>query len=304
MAVPPLNKRTIVRAAVKVGFGTLELVAPSIAATIVERLWFRIPAGVPLVEPTGRQFAVRWQGHVVRGQMWGDESDVPRPVVYLVHGWGGNGDQMRGFVEPLVTAGYRVVTHDAPSHGRSDAGRHGSRSTDAVEFGHALNAVVAKFGPAHAIVAHSLGTLTVLLALRENWITVERLVLIAPVQGVPAFIAGFRRQLGFGNRTQHRTDRRTQLRTGYRPAELDTVLLARSLVRDLGEPAVLIVQDRKDRAVGTAAAKALIGLWPGAGYVETEGLGHNRVLGDPEVVDRVTQFVRFGKLVDRDSRSA
>ncbi|MCW2764708.1 MAG: hypothetical protein JWO11_667 [Nocardioides sp.] len=285
-------KSTIVRALIHTGFGTLDVVAPALGAALVERVWFRVPRGMPLVERTGTPFEVRWQGRTIRGQVWG-----AGPTVYLVHGWGANADQLRGFVGPLVSAGYRVVAHDAPSHGRSDAGQHGARSSDAVEFGQALDAVVAEFGPAHTIVAHSLGTLATLLALRDGWFTADRVVLIAPVDGVPWFTAHFRGLLGFGDRTQRHTDKRLEARTGYPPAELETRLLAAELDR----PELLVVQDLDDRQVGTSLARELASSWPGATYVETEGLGHNRVLADPGVIGAVARFVHGGDAVEEVS---
>src|SRR4051812_27348861 len=128
-------KSTIVRTSLQASFRFLDLAAPRVGAALVERLWFRVPRGMPLVEPTGTVFEVRWLGRTIRGQHWGTG-----PTVYLVHGWGGNADQMRHFVGPLVAAGFRVVAHDAPSHGRSDPGGHGPGSTDAGEFGQALDA--------------------------------------------------------------------------------------------------------------------------------------------------------------------
>jgi pimeloyl-ACP methyl ester carboxylesterase len=238
---------------------------------------------MPLTDPTGMPFEVRWQGRTLRGQVWGSG-----PVVYLVHGWGGNADQMGAFVEPLVAAGYRVVAHDAPSHGRSDPGQHGAESSDAVELGQALDAVAAEFGPAHTIVAHSLGTLGTLLALRDGWLSTERVVLIAPVDGVPWFTAYFRRLLGFGDRTERHTDRRIEARTGYPPSELVTRLLA----SEVDGPGLLVVQDLDDRSPGVGVARELVAGWPGASYVETRGLGHNRVLKDPGVVSAVAEFVR------------
>ena len=38
----------------------------------------------------------------------------------LAHGWGGHAAQMRGFVFPLLSAGYRVIAYDQPAHGVSD----------------------------------------------------------------------------------------------------------------------------------------------------------------------------------------
>ncbi len=275
-------KSTIVRASIHPVFGLLDRVAPALGARLVVRIWFRIPRGMPLVEPTGTPFEVRWRGRTVRGQVWGEGAPV-----YLVHGWGGNGDQMRHFVEPLVAAGHRVVAYDGPSHGRSDPGQHGPETSDAVELGQALDTVVAEFGPARAIVAHSLGTLAVLLALRDGWFTTERVVLVAPVDGVPWFTAYFRRLLGFGDRTQRHAERLVETRTGYRPEELQTRLLADR--PDL--PEALVVQDLDDRSVGTGLARELVAGWPGAAYLETRGLGHNRVLADPRVVASVVGFV-------------
>ncbi|ABL80744.1 MULTISPECIES: alpha/beta hydrolase [unclassified Nocardioides] len=282
MASSGAQKRTIVRSIIRIGFGLLDRVAPGLGARLVIRIWFRIPRGMPLVAPTGAPFEVRWQGRTLRGQVWGEG-----PPVYLVHGWGGNGDQMRHFVEPLVAAGHRVVAYDGPSHGRSDAGRHGPETTDAVELAQALDAVVAEFGPARAVVAHSLGTLSLLLALRDGWFTAERVVLVAPVDGVPGFTAYFRRLLGFGDRVQRHTERLVEERTGYRPDELQTLLLAERP----GLPEALVVQDRDDRSVGTGLARELAAGWPGATYLETRGLGHSRVLADPDVVASVVRFV-------------
>ncbi len=283
MALLGSMKSTIVRASVHVSFRVLDLTAPRLGAALVERLWFRVPRGMPLADPTGTAFEVRWLGRTIRGQHWG-----AGPTVYLVHGWGGNADQMRPFVEPLVAAGFRVVAHDAPSHGRSDRGGHGPGSTDAVEFGQALDAVAARFGPAHAVVAHSLGTMATLLALRDGWFTAGRVVLIAPVAGVPWFTAYFRRMLGFGDRTERHTDRRLEARTGYPPTDLST----RGLVADRPDGlAALLVQDVDDRSVGTGLARDLADMWPGSTYLQTRGLGHNRILADPGVTAAVTRYL-------------
>lgn len=295
MASSGPKKSTIVRSFTRAGFRTLDLLAPALGALLVERVWFRIPRGMPLRAQTGDPFEVRWQGRLIRGQVWGSG-----PTVYLVHGWGGNADQMGAFVEPLVAAGFRVVSHDAPSHGRSDPGQHGGESSDAVEFGQSLDAVAAEFGPADTIVAHSLGSLGTLLALRDGWFTTERVVLIAPVDGVPWFTAYFRRLLGFGDRTERHTDRRIEARTGYPPAELVTQLLA----SEVDGPELLVVQDRDDRSAGVGIAEALVAGWPGASYVETRGLGHNRVLADPGVIASVVGFVQDGRGLARPSAAS
>lgn len=46
--------------------------------------------------------------------VWGEAG---RPLVLLMHGWGGHRGQLTGFVAPLMKAGFRVVAFDAPAHG-------------------------------------------------------------------------------------------------------------------------------------------------------------------------------------------
>jgi pimeloyl-ACP methyl ester carboxylesterase len=283
------QKSTIVRAALPRTITLLEAAAPAAGAALVERIWFRVRHTLPLVEPTGTPFELTSHGHAVRGQVWGEG-----PAVYLVHGWEGNADQLRELVPPLVAAGHRVVAFDAPSHGRSGPGAHGPASSDAVEFGQALDTVVAHFGPARAVVAHSLGTIAALLALRDGWVTTQRLVAIAPTQGVPHWVQVFRRQLGFGDRIQRRLERRVESRTGYDPADLDIRALAVA-ARGLE---MVVVQDTDDRQLAHSSAAYLAATVPGARLVRTHGLGHNRILEDPSVAALVTAFVATGEVVE------
>ena len=125
-------------------------------------------------------FEVEAQGHPVRGSVWGD-APAPAGTVYLVHGWGGRGAQFGAMVTPLVEAGHRVVMFDAPAHGDSDHGPAGPGRTNGVEFAKALDAVFCRFGPAEAVVAHSMGTISTYLAMRYGWLGAERLVFIAPM---------------------------------------------------------------------------------------------------------------------------
>jgi len=55
--------------------------------------------------------------------------------------------------------------------------------------------------------------------------------------------------------------------------------------------AALIVHDATDREVPPVAARRLARGWSGSQRVETEGLGHRRLLRNPDVVARVTAFV-------------
>ncbi|MGW5241433.1 alpha/beta hydrolase [Monashia sp. NPDC004114] len=290
MATISIQKSTNVRSVSRWTFRTLEVLAPALGAWIAERSWFRLPgsahrvAGIdrPAIrELLGAPFEVELRGRTVRGWVWGSG-----PVAYLVHGWGGTGEQLTPLVAPLLDRGFTVVAFDGLSHGHSDPGEHGPSSSDAIELGRSLDAVAARFGPARVVVAHSMGALSAVLALRDGWLTTERLVLIAPAPGIPALLGRFREELGFGGRTERRLVRRAERRTGYPVDGLDVAVVARQIDR----PDLLVVHDLLDREADHAASVELVRGWPGAELISTAGLGHRRVLADAAVAGALSRF--------------
>jgi pimeloyl-ACP methyl ester carboxylesterase len=278
-----IQKSTIVRS-----FGVLERVAPAAGARWAEALWFTLPkAGGRrdrLTEP-GRRFRVELHGRTVAGEVWG-EGPGQRPVVYLVHGWGGWRGQLDAFVGPLVAAGCRVVAFDAPSHGDSDPGPEGPGRSTLLELAGALTAVVADRGPAHAVIAHSLGATAAAYAL-DHGLEVQRMAFVAPMADPLPYTRVFAGRLGFGERTRSRLVARIERRVGTSMAAFAVPAMAGRLA----VPPLLLVHDRHDAETGWADGAAIARSWPGARLVSTSGLGHRRVLRDPAVVAEVTGFV-------------
>lgn len=297
MTISPSQKSTIVRARrvlQTASLRTLGAVAPGRAARTLRDLWFRVPPVEPAapLPAGGEPFTVQVRGATVRGTVFtphaaATEGAVDAPVVYLVHGWGGRGSQLAAFVEPLVATGHRVVLHDALSHGDSDAGRYGRRLTHGVEMGQALDAVFARFGPAEAVVAHSMGAIATYLALRFGWLGTGRLVLVAPMVEVVPLLDLFQAAVGFGARTRRAFDRQVREFVGIPVEEFDAVVQSRH-----ADPLpTLVVADPGDRQAPYAGAQRLVAALPDARLVTTEGLGHRRILRDPAVVAEVVGFV-------------
>jgi pimeloyl-ACP methyl ester carboxylesterase len=255
------------------------------AGRIARDLWFTVPPLLPAtpLPAGGEAFEVESSGSVVRGHAWGTG-----PAVYLVHGWGGRGSQLAAYVEPLVAAGFRVVMFDAPAHGDSEAGPAGPGRTHGVEFGRALDAAFARFGPAEAVIAHSLGTVSTYLTLRYGWLSTRRLVLLAPMVSAAPLFDQFQRALGFGSRTRRAFDRLVDEFVGIPVEEFDAVYQAAQV-----DPVpTLVVHDRGDRQTPYADAVRLVGSLPDARLVTTDGLGHRRILKDAAVVREVLTFLR------------
>ncbi|HEV3462425.1 MAG TPA: alpha/beta fold hydrolase [Actinomycetota bacterium] len=276
-----IQKSTIVRS-----FALLERVTPAVGARWAEALWFRIPSARGrrdrLAEP-GRPFQVRAHGRTVAGEVWGDPAAA---AVYLVHGWGGWGAQLDGFVGPLVAAGFRVVTFDGPSHGASDPGPEGPGRSTILELADALAAVVADSGPAHAVIAHSLGATATAYAL-DHGLEAGRLVFVSPMADPLPYTRTFAGRLGFGERTRSRLVARIERRVGTSMSAFAVPAMAGRVA----VPPLLLVHDRQDTETGWSDSAAIARSWPGARLHSTTGLGHRRILRDPAVVAEVTGFV-------------
>jgi pimeloyl-ACP methyl ester carboxylesterase len=284
------KKSTIVRfrnEAMQAFFRYGEHVLPSRTGRVARNLWFAAPprmAGLP-VPDGGEPFEVLAQGHVVRGLVWtpGDEEGT---TVYLVHGWGGRGSQFGALVEPLLEAGHRVVMFDAPAHGDSDHGPAGPRSTNGVEFAKALDAVFCEFGPAEAVIAHSMGTISTYLAIRHGWFGTGRFVFVAPMVEFDGLLDQFQQALGFGPRTRRVLEREVEQFVGVAVRDFDARVQAAHVER---RPA-LIITDRGDRQTPYADVVDFAETI-NAPLITTEGLGHRKILRDPEVVQTIVEYV-------------
>jgi pimeloyl-ACP methyl ester carboxylesterase len=282
------RKSTIVRinlAALRTSFGLLERVAPGLGARWAARRWLTVPVyrgrPRPAVFPPGEPFTVTVAGRRVRGRSWGSG-----PAVYLVHGWGGIGTQLRAYLEPLLGAGYRVVMFDAPSHGASDPGRLGPGLGCIPEMAEALAAVVEAHGPAHAVLAHSLGCNAAFIALTEG-LRVERLVFLAPMAQPLPYTAIFGATLGFDARIRGRMLERVAGMVGRPWSAFDIP----SRVGELTPPPLLTVHDPNDRETRYADSVALARAWPDATLHTVRELGHWRLLHDRDTVARAVAFI-------------
>jgi pimeloyl-ACP methyl ester carboxylesterase len=289
------QKSTIVRANITaqlrgIALALAERDAPRLGARLAVRMWMTIPAGAPAAarrELTGSgervvlRAAGRGRAEVVT-ECWG-----AGPAVYLLHGWGGYRGQLGAFVEPLTSAGFQVVAIDALGHGESGPGRYGRGRGLMPDFISALQAAIAHYGPAHGIVAHSLGASAAAVAVLDG-LPVDRLVLIAPVSKAMSGIDIFARTAGIGPQVRARMPRRIERLTRMPITHFDIV--TRSAEAEELPPA-LIVHDSADKRVPFDLGVLVAASWPGGRLERTDGLGHLRILRDPELTRSVAGFL-------------
>ena len=270
----------------RAAFAILGRLAPGLAARWALDLFFtprgrRVSQRINVFLDAGRRFDVSVRGERVAAWSWGDG-----PAVYLVHGWAGVGGQLAAFGPPLLASGFRVITFDAPAHGAS-AGRRSS----IVHFAGALQEVVAKEGPAHAVIAHSLGAAAVVRALSQG-LGAGRAVFIGPTGGPRDWAERFRRHLGVPPHVMTSMRERSERWLGASWADFDVPMLARKQRTPL-----LVFHDRDDAEVPWSDGAAIAKAWPGARLLTTSGLGHRRILRDERVVGQSVAFVK-GEPVD------
>jgi pimeloyl-ACP methyl ester carboxylesterase len=207
-----------------------------------------------------------------------------------MHGWGGYGAQLGAFVEPLVGAGFRVALFDALGHGASAASPLGFRQSSFLDFAGGLEAIRGALGPLFGVVAHSGGAIATGLALRAG-LSVERLVLVAPMATPGRYALRFDHALGVTPLVGERWRTRAEHRVGFRLEELELAPIARVL----RVPPTLLVHDRDDGEVPFSESETLREAWPRATLFPTESLGHRRILRAATVVDEVTGFLVTAK---------
>jgi pimeloyl-ACP methyl ester carboxylesterase len=203
------------------------------------------------------------------------------PAVLLAHGWGGCASDMAPLAAELERAGYRAVLFDFPAHGRSLGKR-----TNMVEWLRVMRAVVAAVGPLHAVVGHSFGGAAMAIALAEHGMDVQGAVLLAPVIGPTLFVDRFTGAIGLPPARAEGMMRHIARTVGREPATLD----ARRAAAELRVPA-LIVHDPEDREVPWAHGAEIANAWIGSRLLPADGLGHTRLLRDPQILATAMEFI-------------
>lgn len=208
-------------------------------------------------------------------RVWGDG-----PRVLLAHGWEGRGVNLGGFIAPLTAAGYQAIALDGPAHGDSPG-----EMTNVMEFARGILDAGSELGPLAGVIAHSMGVATTALALRQG-LAAERVVLIAGPSSLSDVMRRFAQMARLPEPVAERFYQLLMEHTGISAEVLDIARIAATLAT----PA-LIMHDRADADVPFADGQAIAACWLGASLYITEGLGHRRILRDPEVIAAAVSFL-------------
>jgi len=228
----------------------------------------------------GNNYRIPFEGGELAVTNWGDQG----PAVLLMHGWGGARAQMTGFVDPLLSAGYRVVAYDQPAHGESDG-----KITNVLDIAPSMDLIENREGRFDAIIAHSFGTLITSYALSERSLTPpSRLV----------YFGAFNRLLDSLPRFQVIANLpdgvidglRAMIVQNFGQGVLDAIV-NETMTQKINIPA-LMFHDKSDNVTPVEDSRAIARAWKNAQYIETDGLGHRGALQSKEIYEQVVNFLK------------
>jgi len=257
-------------------FKALSLVAPRLTGRLVEKFFFTPGSYVPSADERrrleqGEPFHIQVNGRRIRGWRWGNG-----PGVLLVHGWSGRGIQLHRYIDPLVRAGKAAVAIDGPAHGDSEG-----RSTSYFEFTDVIRSLIDpdRGLRIEGIVAHSFGAAAVVNALAHQKAPLKA-VLLAPALQLRKTLFDALERHGIPPRIYEKIIAAYEARFGYSLERDDP----HRLLGDLRSPA-LVVHDLDDPVIAHGDSEALCGRFAQVTLKTTSGLGHRRIMSDPDVVE-------------------
>lgn len=283
----------------RAAFGLGERIAPSLAGRAAFELFCRTPNANRLTPGERRAIeqAADFMGEARHHRLNMDRLGIavhefrPEPgrarlgTVLVVHGWRSRTEYMRTLITGFRDAGYRVVSLDLPGHG----GSLGRRLNLAIAV-QALRVTGDWFGPFAAVVGHSFGGAVAVNAVAGSVrnvppLATDRLVLIAAPSSMPALFSDFSQMLNVGPRSQGAMARIVEDIAGRPLGEFTGDRQLASITVP-----TLVVHARDDREVAAEHAERYASAGSHVAMHWADGLGHRRILADPDVVRRAVMF--------------
>ena len=199
----------------------------------------------------------------------------------LVHGWSGRGTQLVKIAEALVTIGYETVSFDAPAHGKSVG-----KTTIMTEFIASILELEKQFGPFEFAIGHSLGGMSILNAIKQN-LQVKKAVIIGSGDIIQDILKDFVKKLKLPIKYASLLKAHFEKKFGE-PMEHYSAHFA---AQEVKIPA-LVIHDQNDTDVSVKAAHNIHKYLEKSEIMITEHLGHRKILGNENVINSITTFLK------------
>jgi pimeloyl-ACP methyl ester carboxylesterase len=225
---------------------------------------------------TAHQIDYDFNGINIKLYQWGSGPNK----VLLVHGWQSHTYRWKKYIESLPLDEYTIVAYDAPGHGLS------AGSTFTVPLNAFLiSELVKNYNGFEAVVAHSIGSMSVLYAMNFYAInTIGKFVSMAAPSKASDFFAYYIDTLKLNGDAVKQLKKEFQLQVRHQLEDISLSAFAKNV-----EVNTLIVHDLGDPETPYQNALELHASLKNSKLVPTTGLGHN--LKSTDVVRLVAEFV-------------
>lgn len=267
---------------------TIGVVSPRIAAEQAFKI-FCTPysRGVQQKEPAifhkAIQQTIDFEGLRTKGFYWKPERPNGKKIL-IAHGFSSYSYKFETYITPLLKQGFVVLIFDAPAHGLSDG-----KMINALIYKRFLLLIEKQFGPIDGFIAHSLGGLAIsLLAEEISDASNRKLVLIAPATETRSAVNGFYKMFRIKEPIQAEFEQLIVEMTGN---SIDHFSVNR-VVQKI-DTSTLWIHDKKDTICPYIDTLTIQSIQPPhVRFYITEGLGHNKIYRDKEVISTVMEFLR------------
>lgn len=200
--------------------------------------------------------------------------------VLLIHGWNGRGTQLVSIAKAFKELNYTIISFDAPGHGLSP-----KSTANMTHFIEAIFALDKKHGGFDVLVGHSLGGMSVINSLGRGLKT-KKAVIIGSGNKTKDITEDFLQSIGMHKKLAPKLIALFEKRYNDKMDFYDVDAHAQKV-----EIPVLIIHDKADRDVPYTAAEGIQKNLSQNELLLTNGLGHRKILGDDDVIERIIQFV-------------
>ncbi len=199
--------------------------------------------------------------------------------ILLAHGWSGRGTQMPDIALRLIKAGYEVISFDAPAHGKAPG-----KMSMMPYFIDSIHFIDKTYGPFYGAVGHSLGGMSLLKAVK-NKASFQKLVIIGTANSVTHITREFAQNMKLNLKVARKMKSYFDKKFGEDMDNLSGALSALKV-----KIPTLVIHDEDDVDVHVSSAYEIKNNLQQGELFITKGLGHRKVLGNNEVINKITTF--------------
>jgi len=254
--------------------------AAASALDLFQRPYSRPRRKDPLIWKQAKKLKLTSGSDELAGYHWVSPNATGKQLL-VAHGFAGNCRSFDKFIRQSLHKGYDVIAYDAPGHGKSTGSR-----LNLLTYKWVLEDIIKQHGKFDAYLAHSLGGMSLMLALENlGFHTQDNIVLIAPLIEAHRAAENFGRFLQLPNSLMGYLEKEIELRAGH---PLHWFSLPRLVQQHKGQ--ILWIHDKEDDTTPYIdMAEILAQPPPHVEFFITEGLGHSRIYRDNNVRKKVLE---------------